>query len=531
MKCLSVQPDTTQHGTVVDHVRLFRNRPDIRWKYRVHEQILPALRATGAEVIFTDIVIQHTGYVDPAFTRQKLERNLRLLHLDCAQHPNDPYILFHLGWAHLELNRVPESIAFLRASLDGSQPGDSIVKKLFALLAQAHHRLGQRNEALAACRAGRARYPEDPELLYLEGILHRERKEWSAAERSFRTLIRTEEKIHHRDTESTKEKREEMNRGERGDHRENGFDDGEASSSLPSVSSAFSAVKNSSFGSADVGLNGYLARHQLALLYYQQGRLAEAEAEWKLALADRPGYLDALKGLGEMYLKQGRWPELDGVVERLTTRSVRTCVPTEDRGNEENAGLRTTDYGLLTTDQAEGLILQARGMLARQEFEAARSILEPMAAGQAGSVYPRIILSHVYLQDRKDFQSAERVLREIVQLDPTQAESWRNLAVLLREQGRRDEAAEACRTGWRHNPNYPTLPLLLGITLADQGNFAGAEKCFLRLLELLYEGPVPPEHIEARHQLALIYQKTGHPAEADAQWRTIEQERSLIAAR
>src|SRR5258708_30198156 len=123
MKCLSVQAGESVQpqpphpsplprgererlwGTVVDHVRVFRNRPDVRWKYRVHEQILPALRATGAEVIFTDIVIQHTGYVDPAFTRQKLERNLRLLHLDHAQHPNDPYILFHLGWAHLELNR------------------------------------------------------------------------------------------------------------------------------------------------------------------------------------------------------------------------------------------------------------------------------------------------------------------------------------------------------------------------------------------------------------------------------------------
>src|SRR5260370_42399374 len=105
MKCLSVQPGETRHGTVVDHVRLFRNRPDVRWKYRVHEQILPPLRATAAEVIFTDIMIQHTGYVDPAFTRQKLERNLRLLHLDHTDHPNDPYVLFPQGWAHLELRR------------------------------------------------------------------------------------------------------------------------------------------------------------------------------------------------------------------------------------------------------------------------------------------------------------------------------------------------------------------------------------------------------------------------------------------
>src|SRR5437899_7504934 len=39
MKCLSVQAGETQHGTVVDHVRLFRTRPEVRWKSRVHEQI------------------------------------------------------------------------------------------------------------------------------------------------------------------------------------------------------------------------------------------------------------------------------------------------------------------------------------------------------------------------------------------------------------------------------------------------------------------------------------------------------------
>jgi len=445
MKCLSVQPDT-QHGTVVDHVRVFRNRADVRWKYRVHEQILPALRASKAEVIFTDIVIQHTGYVDPAFTRQKLERNLRLLHLDHVDHPNDPYILFHLGWAHLELNRAPEAIVFLRASLDRSQPGDSIVKKLFALLAQAHHRLGQGREALAACRAGRARYPEDSELQYLEGIFHRERREWTQAERSLKKLA--------------------------GSH------------------SSLATNGNGQFGSADVGLNGYLARHQLALVYYQQGRWVEAEAEWKAALDDRPGYVDALKGLGEMYLKQGRWEGLEIVVERLKE---------EKTGNHESHELH----------EYEGHMLRARGMLARKEFEAARAVLEPMVAGQAQAVYPRVILSHVYLQEGKDLRAAERVLREIVELDPSQAETWRNLAVLLRQQGRLDEAVEVCRTGWRHCMDYATLPLLLGITLADQGNFPGAEMSFLKLLELPYEGPAPDEHVEARHQLALIYRKTG----------------------
>src|SRR5260370_1596740 len=109
MKCLCVEPGGAPGGTVVDHVRLFRNRPEHRWCYRVHEQILPALKTTGAEVRWTDIVIHHVGYQDAATTPRKLERNLRLLQLDHAEHPDQPYILFNLGWAHLALGSVQAS--------------------------------------------------------------------------------------------------------------------------------------------------------------------------------------------------------------------------------------------------------------------------------------------------------------------------------------------------------------------------------------------------------------------------------------
>ena len=47
-------------ATLVGQVRLFRNHPDIRWDYRVHEQILPSLRQAGHAVRFTDIVIEYT---------------------------------------------------------------------------------------------------------------------------------------------------------------------------------------------------------------------------------------------------------------------------------------------------------------------------------------------------------------------------------------------------------------------------------------------------------------------------------------
>ena len=67
--------------TVVDHVKLFRNRPDLRFDRRIHEQILPAIRAAGGEVAWTDLYVVHSGSdQSPAGQEKKLERDLRILH-------------------------------------------------------------------------------------------------------------------------------------------------------------------------------------------------------------------------------------------------------------------------------------------------------------------------------------------------------------------------------------------------------------------------------------------------------------------
>ena len=70
-------------------VRLFRRHPDIRWQYRVHEQILPSLNQFGLEVRPADITIEHLGYCNPAVVGHKWARNRRLLQLDHAEHPDE----------------------------------------------------------------------------------------------------------------------------------------------------------------------------------------------------------------------------------------------------------------------------------------------------------------------------------------------------------------------------------------------------------------------------------------------------------
>jgi tetratricopeptide (TPR) repeat protein len=171
MTYLALNEGGTGNQSVADHAQLFPNHPLIRWQYRVHEQILPAVERLGGRVEQTDIVIHHLGYQDPATIRRKLERNLRLLGLENAEHPNDPVILFNLGRTTLRVGQVAESVPILQRSLAGLNPLLSITEVAYALLVEALSRLGQQAEALQICLEGRTRYPENNELLRGEAMM------------------------------------------------------------------------------------------------------------------------------------------------------------------------------------------------------------------------------------------------------------------------------------------------------------------------------------------------------------------------
>ena len=149
----------------------------MRWEFRVHEQILTALRRLKGDVRWADIVIYHVGYQDPDLRRRKLDRDLRLLHMENEDRPDHPYTLFNLGQVYEELGRTAEAITHLQRSLEPSDPADSIVRKLYVVLAQCHRKLGEWESALSACRGGRRHYPDDIELLFEEAVVRSEKKD------------------------------------------------------------------------------------------------------------------------------------------------------------------------------------------------------------------------------------------------------------------------------------------------------------------------------------------------------------------
>ncbi len=364
LKCLCLPDPSSGAATVVDHVRLFRNDPRVRWRYRVHEQILPAIREAGGEVRFADVVIHHTGYQDPALRRRKLDRDLRLLHLEDAERPDDPFTLFNLGSVTQELGRHAEALPLLRRSLAKSGPRDSIVRKLYALIVGCHRALNQLAEAEAACAAGLAACPNDTELLFLDSILRKDRGDLAGSEACLLRLLHEGPGAH--------------------------------------------------FASLDAGLRGHKARHNLGVLYLQQGRLAEAQAQWRAAAAQNPEFLPAWLGWGECCLRSGNLDGLEAAARRL-----------ED----------------LPGGRLEATLLRARGLMARREFAGARALLEAACAASPQAVAPRVLLSHALLQEGRDVPAAEAALREVLRLEPGNAEARHNRELLLGQNGALPPAA------------------------------------------------------------------------------------------
>jgi Flp pilus assembly protein TadD len=75
-------------------------------------------------------------------------------------------------------------------------------------------------------------------------------------------------------------------------------------------------------------------------------------------------------------------------------------------------------------------------MLARKEFDSAKTIFSQTAEEFPAMLEPRILLSYAYLQEGKDWDAAEQALHAVLALDPGNKEARNNLTVLCRQQGK-----------------------------------------------------------------------------------------------
>ena len=191
-------------------------------------------------VRWTEVTVRQTGYTDPALRERKLQRDCMILE---AERPDNPFVLFNLGAIAVERQDWSTALGHLQRSLRGSAPTDSIVRKLFALIARCHQMLGDVPSALGACSEGLRIDPSDAEPHFRKAVLHRKAGQPAEAEACWRRIL--------------------------------------------------TLKRPDQFCSVDQGIYGHLTLRNLAVPAEERGDRAEARRLWKMVLDACPGETEA----------------------------------------------------------------------------------------------------------------------------------------------------------------------------------------------------------------------------------------------
>ena len=383
--------------TAVDHVKLFRNLPTMRFEGRIHEQILPAINRLSGEVAWTDIFVVHSGS-DHSEEGQakKLERDLKLLKLEESEQPDHPFTLFNLGMTHLEMKRGEQAAHYLERTIAVAGPQESHVPKAFSLLIQALSDLGRREEAWQRCEAAIARYPDDPELSFRAGVLAHHFDRHEEAERFYlKNLGRLPEK---------------------------------------------------KFRSIDHGILGYKTRQNLACLYDEVGRHRDAEEQWRVILTERPNHATAWTGLMQSLLRRG---EVNAARELVQSNNFSRQSPTLrmqlEASIEEAVGDVMNARRILETaitdfpDQLELRDALCKLLFEHGPLDEAEAALEALTERFADNGAGFCNLGTLYLRQGRYSAAAESFERSLT-LRPNWRPAYEHLADCYERLGRHEEA-------------------------------------------------------------------------------------------
>jgi O-antigen biosynthesis protein len=401
--------DGSHDVTAVDHVKLFRNRPDLRFEGRIHEQILPAIRRAGGDVGWTDLFVVHSGSdQSPEAQARKRERDLRILGLEFRERPDHPFTLFNLGMTYADGERYEEAVDYLRRSIARSGPDESHLRKAYALLVYAQMQLGRREEAGATCRRARDLFPDDAELRFRQGVLLHDLGCLEEAARAYQDVLENREERH--------------------------------------------------FSSVDRGIFGFKARQNLAVVYTDMGDAAAAERQWRLVIEEVPGYRSGWRGLGDSLLRQAKLGELRALIERLEgSESL--------RGEASLLGGRLAascgDLGAAREQLEQAVAERPEDEERRQELcrflfdhgtpEEAERALKGLLEHDPGDAAAHHNLGTLYLRCRR-YREAARSYRESLRHRPDAPDTFVHLGYALKEGGQLGQARSSWEQALRLDP-------------------------------------------------------------------------------
>lgn len=228
-------------------------------------------------------------------------------------------------------------------------------------------------------------------------------------------------------------------------------------------------------------------RHELAFGLHELGRTEEAIAEWRRAVALRPGFAEAYYNLAGALASEGRLDEAEDAYEAAIENKPRYAEACN------NLGVLLHSQGRLD----EAIANYRRAIEARPEYAFAEHNL-----GSALLAMGRVEESIGHL---------ERALA----LEPDYAQAHYTLASALARTGRLEEEIAHYRAALASRPDYPEALNNLGGVLTETGRAAEALEPLRRAVALR------PDYVLAHRNLGRALAEAGALDEAAAEYRTV----------
>ncbi|MBP8644796.1 MAG: tetratricopeptide repeat protein [Syntrophobacteraceae bacterium] len=185
-------------------LRCVPNRPDVRFRGRVHEQLHPSVERAGIEEVRTDIVIHHYGYTERGHFLQKMRRNLAILEKERMDGRDDEHVHYYLAVSQETLGLYSQAVASMERALvhlerrihdrspENGSPNLQSVMEGYLFLAGNYARLGDPGLAHRNLLRANAMADEDPEVHYRLGCMFQRLGRHPQAIGCFRKALSTE---------------------------------------------------------------------------------------------------------------------------------------------------------------------------------------------------------------------------------------------------------------------------------------------------------------------------------------------------
>ena len=184
-------------GSVFNQIRMFSRDPKIRFRYKVHEQVLPSIQEVGYKTYFTDIMVLHTGYSDPEIVKRKQMRNIEILKGRLEENENNPVTVYSYAGNLFDLDRIEEAIPYYEKAMQISGEQNSkmyIYEGASVALADIYYRIKDYDNSRKWAEKAYKINPDHPQTNLILGKLEEIEGNVDDAIKYFEFVLSCEEK-------------------------------------------------------------------------------------------------------------------------------------------------------------------------------------------------------------------------------------------------------------------------------------------------------------------------------------------------